>query len=78
MKILPEQLYKIVETDDYLCIVQVQDNVAGEDVKPLVIADKEKLCDYLMAYLSNRELVGKSMKDAHEAALTFIGARRAS
>ena len=72
MKIKNGQIYKIVETDDYLCITQTKDNVAGNDVQPLIIADREKLCGYLMAYLTNREH-GKPSKLAHNEAMEYVG-----
>ena len=38
----------------------------------LILADKAKICDYLMAYLTNREY-GKTLKEAHHNAMEYIG-----
>lgn len=72
MKITPDQSYKLVETNGHLSIIPPDMNVADPSAQPLVVADKEKLVDYLMAYLSNREL-GKSLKDAHNDAMAYVG-----
>ena len=71
MKITKDQGYKLVEADGHLSIIPSDFNLSGEN-QPLVIADKEKLCDYLMAYLVNREQ-GKSLKEAHHYAMQYVG-----
>lgn len=71
MNITQGQGYKLVEADGHLSIIPTDFNLA-EAHQPLVIADKAKLCDYLMAYLDNREQ-GKSLKEAHHYAMQFIG-----
>jgi len=72
MNIKPEQTYKLVETEGHLSIIPPDMNVADPTAQPLIVADKEKLCDYLMAYLSNRELM-KPLKEAHHAAMDYVG-----
>ena len=71
MKITRDQGYKLVEADGHLSILPSDTNLAGAH-QPLIIADKVKLCDYLMAYLDNREQ-GKPLKEAHHYAMQYVG-----
>lgn len=71
MIIKPNQTYKLVEADGHLSVISADANLSQPHV-PLILADKEKLCDYLMAYLSLRER-GKSLKEAHNAAMEYVG-----
>lgn len=72
MKIAKGQAYKIIETPDHISIVKAADGIRGPMVWPLIIADREKLVDYLTAYLHQRE-EGKSLKDAHNGAMAYVG-----
>lgn len=72
MKIDIEQLYLLSEVPQGLAITR-----AGEEIKPspltqkLVMVDKEKLVDYLIAYLTERER-GMTLKEAHELAMDYV------
>lgn len=72
MKIAPDQAYKLVETDGHISIIPRDMNIADTSTQPLIIADKEKLCDYLLVYLTLREQ-GKSLKHAHNGAMEYVG-----
>lgn len=72
MKIDIEQLYLVSEVPQGIAITR-----ADEEVKPspltqkLVMVDKEKLVDYLIAYLTEREK-GLPLKEAHELAMDYV------
>lgn len=71
MKIDKEQNYLLSEIPQGLAITRVGDEVKpSPHVQKLIIADKDKLVDYLIAYLDAREK-GMDLKAAHELAMDY-------
>lgn len=71
MKIDKDQNYLLSEVPQGIAITSAhQQLVPSPLTQKLVIADKHKLVDYLIAYLDNREK-GLDLKEAHEEAMSY-------
>lgn len=65
-----EQTYLLIEVPEGLVVIRPGDEMKHPGQQKLVLADKERLVDYLIAYLSERE-AGKSLGAAHDEALKY-------
>lgn len=62
------KMYKVIEIRGGLAIIDINDNVKGQNACPLMAADGETICEYLLRYIHARE-DGKTLKEAHDQAL---------
>lgn len=62
------KMYKVVELRGGLVIIDINDNVKGQNACPLMAADDATICEYLLRYIHARE-AGKTLKEAHDQAL---------
>lgn len=65
-----EQTYLLIEVPEGLVIIRPSDEMKHPGQQKLVLADKDRLADYLIAYLYERE-AGKPLAVAHETALSY-------
>lgn len=79
MKIEKGKTYKLIETGGFLLVVDpttpnigMFDQIPGQ--QPLIVADHEDLLKYLAAYFHQRS-AGKTLREAHQLAMEYVGAK---
>lgn len=76
MQIDKEQLYLLSEVPQGIAITRSNEQIVSSPLtQKLIIADKEKLVDYIIAYLTERE-EGKPLGEAHDLALAYAKIRK--